>query len=217
VVAHDVTRNAAQHAELIRRARSRLVVFPELSLTGYELDAEAIDPRDPRLGPIVDACDATGSVALVGAPVAGDHIAMLAIDATGVAIVYRKTYLGGDEPQRFVPGDTPAVLDVDGWRVGLAICKDLGVRQHASDTAALGIDAYVAGVLEAAADADLIEARAARVADDHVVWVAVASFAGSTGGGFECAAGGSSIRTPDGNVVARADSAPGAIATAIIG
>jgi predicted amidohydrolase len=32
--------NAWAHAELIRRARALVVVFPELSLTGYELDAE---------------------------------------------------------------------------------------------------------------------------------------------------------------------------------
>jgi predicted amidohydrolase len=33
------------------------------------------------------------------------------------------------------------VLKVEGWRLGLAICKDIGIPQHASDTAALGIDA----------------------------------------------------------------------------
>jgi predicted amidohydrolase len=28
-------------------------------------------------------------------------------------------------------------VDVDGWRLGLAICKDVGVPQHQADTAAL--------------------------------------------------------------------------------
>ncbi len=45
--------------------------------------------------PIVEACQASGSTALVGAPV-----------------------LDGDEPNRFSPGAQPVVLDVDGWRGG---------------------------------------------------------------------------------------------------
>ena len=65
-----------------------MVVFPELSLTGYELDAAAITVDDPRLTPIVEACADAGSLALVGAPVHGEagrsHIAMLAVDDTGV-------------------------------------------------------------------------------------------------------------------------------------
>jgi len=46
--------------------------------------------------------------------------------------------------------------------------------------------------------------------------VAVASFAGSTGGGFDEAAGRSGIWAPDGAVVARAGDEPGAIACATL-
>jgi predicted amidohydrolase len=173
----------------------RVVVFPELSLTGYELDAPALALDDSRLTPIIEACAATGSVALAGAPVHSEsgreHIAMLAVDGAGVAVAYAKMWLGGAEPGRFSPGDRPAVLDIDSWRLGLAICRDTGIPAHAAETAALGIDAYVAGVLESAEDAAVPEERARRVATDHHVWVAVASFAGSTGGGYDRAAGGS--------------------------
>ena len=148
-VAYDVGTNAAAHAAMIRSAGTRVVVFPELSLTGYELDAPAIAADDPRLAPVVEACAEVGAMALAGAPVGGDdgsvHIGMLAVDGKGATIVYRKMWLGGSEPDRFSPGTAPAVLQVDGWRLGLAICKDTGVPAHASETAALGIDAYVAG------------------------------------------------------------------------
>src|SRR4249919_3243123 len=83
-VSVDVAANALTHAAAIRAARARVVVFPELSLTGYELGASTVDTSDPRLAPITAACAETGSVALVGAPVAGEagrrHIAVLAID-----------------------------------------------------------------------------------------------------------------------------------------
>jgi predicted amidohydrolase len=126
-------------------------------------------------------------------------------------------WLHPPEPDWFTPGSDPAVLEVDGWRLGLAICKDTGVRQHASDTAALGIDAYVAGVLESAEDDAVKDERARRVATDHEVWVVVASFAGSTGGGFAHAAGRSGIWTSDGVAIAQAGPEPGAVARATLG
>ena len=219
-VAYDVGTNAAAHAAMIRSAGTRVVVFPELSLTGYELDAPAIAADDPRLAPVVEACAEVGAMALAGAPVGGDdgsvHIGMLAVDGKGATIVYRKMWLGGSEPDRFSPGTAPAVLQVDGWRLGLAICKDTGVPAHASETAALGIDAYVAGVLESAADAAVVDERARRTAGDHHVWVAIASFAGSTGGGYDEAAGHSGVWSPDGTVVAEAGPESGALVRATL-
>lgn len=218
---HDVAVNAVTHAATVRAAGARVVVFPELSLTGYELDAPVITVEDPRLTPIVEACAEAGSLALVGAPVHGEagrsHIAMLAVDGTRATVAYRKMWLGGTEPSRFSPGGEPAVLDVDGWRLGLAICKDMGIPRHAADTAALGIDAYVAGILESAEDAARQDERARRVAIDRHVWVAVASFAGSTGGGFTKAAGRSGIWTSDGVVLTQAGPETGAIARATLG
>lgn len=52
-IALDVTANAVAHAQAVRAAEARVVVFPEMSLTGYELDAEPVVPDDERLAPIV--------------------------------------------------------------------------------------------------------------------------------------------------------------------
>ena len=214
-VSFDVAANALTHAATIHAARARVVVFPELSLTGYELDADTIDPGDARLAPIAAACAETGSLALVGAPVAGEagrpHIAVLAVDGSGASVAYRKTWLGGAEPDRFAPGDGPAVLEIDGWRLGLAICKDTGVPQHASDAATLGIDAYVAGTCESAEDATRQDERARRIATDHDVWVAFASFAGPTGGGYTDTAGRSGIWSADGAVVVQSGNGVGEV------
>jgi predicted amidohydrolase len=52
--ANNVRSNARAHAELIRAARARIVVFPELSLTGYQLDADppiVIEVDGWRAGP----------------------------------------------------------------------------------------------------------------------------------------------------------------------
>jgi predicted amidohydrolase len=220
IAPHDVAANARTHAAAVRAARAKVVVFPELSLTGYEMDAPDIDPDDARLRPIIEACTETGSVALVGAPVSGADgrscNAMLAISGDGAAVAYRKLWVDASEAGRFSPGDAPAELEVDDWRLGLAICKDTGIAQHASDTAALGIDAYIAGTLMFDYETALQDERARRIATKHGVWVAFASFAGPTGGGYERTAGCSGIWGPDGLVIAQVGPETGAIARATI-
>jgi predicted amidohydrolase len=200
----------------VRDAAARVVAFPEMSLTGYELDAPVLALDDPRLAPLVEACADTGTLALAGAPLAGTdgraHIGILAVAGTGATVAYHKMWLGRAESDRFTPGSDPAVLDVDGWRLGLAVCKDTGIPQHAADTAAAGIDVYVAGVLEHTEEVAVPDERARRVAADHGVPVVFASFAGSTGGGYADAAGGSGIWTADGEVLARVGPEVGAIA-----
>ena len=220
-VPYDVAANAITHAAVVRAAGARVVLFPELSLTGYELAAPAVTARDPRLLPLSEACDAAGVLALAGAPVPGEagrpHIGMLAIDPAGITVAYRKIWLARAEATRFAPGDKPAVLDVDGWRLGLAICKDTSVLQHQSDTAALGIDVYAAATLMSPEEAAAQDARARGIAAVHQVWVAVASFAGSAGGGYTRSAGRSGIWAPSGGLAAQAGPEPGAMARAELG
>ena len=71
-------------------------------------------------------------MALAGAPVPGEagrpHIAVLAVDGAGITVAYRKLWLGAAEAERFGPGDKPAVLDVDGWRLGLASARTSASR-----------------------------------------------------------------------------------------
>jgi predicted amidohydrolase len=214
-VAFDVTANARAHAAAVYAAGARVVVFPELSLTGYELTAPELDPADGRLRPLVDACGETGTVALVGAPVEGRRIATLAVTGDSVGVAYTKLYLGGAEPARFVPGDEPAVLTVDGWRLGIAICKDAGVPEHAAATMALGCDVYVVGSAKEPDEVALQDERARRVAVGYDVWVAVASFAGDTGD-YRPAAGCSGIWRPDGTLAARSGPAVGETASAVV-
>jgi predicted amidohydrolase len=220
-VALDVAANATAHAALVTAAGARVVVFPELSLTGYELDAAALAADDERLAPIVAACAASRTIAFAGAPVAADDrarsIAVLAIDGAGARIAYRKMWLGAEEVAAgFAPGPSPAVVSVDGWRIGLAVCKDTGVVEHAAATAALGIDAYAAGVVHRDTDAHVNGERAQLTARTHGVWVAMASCAGPTGGDHARTAGRSGVWDPSGALVAVAGPAPGDVVTATL-
>lgn len=213
---HDLAGNAAAHADVVRRAGARLVAFPELSLTGYAYDAAVVDPDDPALGPLVAACSEVRAVALAGAVVAGGTPGVLRVDGGGAEVVYRKSFLGSEEARHWRPGPGAVAIDVDGWRVGLGVCKDTGVAEHVDATAALGIDLYVAGVLHAPdelAEQDRRGVAIATACDAHVV---LASFAGPTGGGYAASAGTSTVFAPDGTVLARAGEAPGEVVSAVL-
>jgi predicted amidohydrolase len=215
----DLAANARAHAEAVGAARARVVVFPELSLTGYDLEAAPVSPGDGALRPIVEACARARTIALAGAPVeenGSEFIAALRIDADGAAVAYRKTHLGGAEARRFSAGDGPTAMTVDGWRLGLAICKDTGADEHTAGTAALDVDAYVAGLVHLPDELGEQDARGRRIAAACGAYVAFASFAGPTRGGYAATAGESTIWSPDGTVIARAGPDPGGIARAAL-
>ena len=212
----DVSANVAAHAAAVRAAQARVVVFPELSLTGYVLDAEEVSPGDPRLAPLIEACAETGALALAGAPVPGRGLGVLAVDGAGARVAYRKIYLHSTEAVHFAPGEQPEVIEVDGWRLGLAVCRDAGVPEHPARTAALGIDAYLVGAVDTPDEAAIQQERAERIATAYGVWVAYASCAGPTGSGYDETAGRSGVWSPGGALVERAGARPGEIARATL-
>lgn len=71
----DVNVNLDEHLRLTELAASQgaqVIVFPELSLTGYEMGLAgelAFSENDPRLAPLVDAASSHSTTLIVGAPV----------------------------------------------------------------------------------------------------------------------------------------------------
>jgi len=218
VVAGDLAATVAAHAAAVRASGARLVVFPELSLTGYDLDAPALDPADPALLPLVDACRDAGAVALAGAPVElwGAHrIGVLVVTAAGARPVYAKMCLGGDEPAHFVAGDRAGVVEVDGWRVGVGVCKDTRILEHLQQTRAETVDLYVAGLVHAPEELREFEQRARRIAGKLHVPVVFAGYAGRAAS-FGDTSGGSGIWDAEGRLLAQAGPEPGAVITATL-
>jgi predicted amidohydrolase len=134
----DLEANLACHADLLAQARAGgagLVVFPELGLTGYQLQDLAADVAmrldDPRLAGL--AAQTHGLSAVVSfVEESTDHrlfIAAALLEDGEIRHVHRKVFLPTyglfDERRFFAPGDqlraTPSRLGVG---VGLAICED---------------------------------------------------------------------------------------------
>ena len=133
----DIEGNTARVRELIGEARedgARLVLFPELALTGYPPDdlllkTHFVDAAGEALREIADATD--GIVALVGFPERSDDVYnALAVLADGkVHAIYRKEYLPNygvfDEHRYFQAGTQPALMELNGIGIGLTVCEDI--------------------------------------------------------------------------------------------
>ncbi|GAA2813420.1 hypothetical protein [Nonomuraea dietziae] len=114
-MAFDVAANA--RTTLRRRPRGRRARggLPELSLTGYELDAPAITLRGPashpdRRGVCRDGIGRPGGRPRAGRAGPPVHRDAGRESASGVLVAYRKMCLGGQESERFQPGEKPSVL-----------------------------------------------------------------------------------------------------------
>jgi NAD+ synthase (glutamine-hydrolysing) len=133
----DVEGNARLVGEWIRRARdagAQLVLFPEQTITGYPaedlwLKRHFLNATGRALDTI--ARDVTGIVAIVGFPEReGATYNSAAIMAEGAVVTtYRKMLLPNysvfDERRYFEAGDTPALIELNGIRVGLTVCEDI--------------------------------------------------------------------------------------------
>ena len=124
--------------EQIARARdagAELVLFPELTLTGYPPEDLLLKEHflAGRAGGARERSPPTpqGIVALVGFPERADDVynALAVLVDGAVHAVYRKTLLPNygvfDEQRYFQAGDDAVVVDLGDARIGLTICEDI--------------------------------------------------------------------------------------------
>jgi predicted amidohydrolase len=145
--------NLANHKKWIERAVAdgvELIIFPELSLTGYEppLAKElATDQDDPKLDDLQAMSDANGITIGVGVPTkhkTGICISLLLFQPHKARCIYSKSYLHPDEEAFFVPGWSSPHLQVNQTNIALAICYEISVPEHLESALKSGPGIYVA-------------------------------------------------------------------------
>jgi len=209
----SIDENISRTVKIIEAAseqRARFVVFPELSLTGYDLDQLTQNDRwfsldDRRLDPVRDICSQLQITAVIGAPMkmeSRSYLASLAISPDQNITVAPKTHLHGNEVDHFHEGTGPTIIPVDGWRVALAVCVDTAWPSHAMKAAESNADLYAASVLYTAGEERKLEVRLAARALDHRMYSLASNTAGNPLG--QRSAGGSAIWAPDGRRLSHA-------------
>ncbi len=134
----NIKKNLAIHLDAIDTAKRDgvdLLVFPELSTTGYYLRDQVPEVAEPRNGPLAKAIlEAAGKMSVVygfveESPTSRFYNAAAFIDGTtGKSFVHRKVYLPTygmfDETRYFAAGGRVAAFDTRFGRFGLLICED---------------------------------------------------------------------------------------------
>jgi NAD+ synthase (glutamine-hydrolysing) len=127
-------RKIGEHTSAARDQGAALIVFPELTISGYPpedllLKTSFLDEVGAALEEL--AAQTRGIVALVGFPERADDVYnSAAVLADGeVAAVYRKMYLPNygvfDEQRYFQSGSEAGIFELNGIPIGVSICEDI--------------------------------------------------------------------------------------------
>ena len=155
----DIERNIQNHIRLIDLAVSNeaeIIIFPELSLIGYEptlSKALATTQYDSRLSIFQNISDAKQITIGVGVPTknkAGICISLVIFQPNVALQLYSKKYLHADEEPYFVSGQTNTALLGNKNNIGVAICYELSVYEHSDNAAKNGASIYMASVAKSA-------------------------------------------------------------------
>ena len=153
----DVDANVDRMLDAADKARSelgcRVVIFPELSITGYPPEdllfrRDFLERAKAGLDRLLDTT--TDIVMVVGHPhLVGEELynAASVISEGKVVACYCKRELPNfgvfDEKRYFAAGDQSCVFKVDGFSLGLTICEDVWHPQPVADCASAGADFIV--------------------------------------------------------------------------
>lgn len=234
----DVPANTERHLRLVdvaAKERAQVIVFPELSLTGYELDLArelAFTRDDPRLKPLVEAAVSSATTLVVGAPVRAPgglsrlHIGAFILSPDGSVGLYTKHHLGAasvsDSVDGIVPpaeatvfetGDLDPLVHIAGTTAAVAVCADTGRPSHPQAAADRGARIYLASMFvipsEFDREAGVLPVYAAR----HRMMVVFSNYGGPSGG--LTSAGRSAIWSETGDMLARLEPSGAGVAVAI--
>jgi predicted amidohydrolase len=200
----DVQANIEEHLQLARVAAAegaQVVVFPELSLTGYELglaDRLAFSEDDPRLSSLLDAASSHAMTLIVGAPVRIGprlHIGAFILFPDHTTDLYTKHHLGAFSPRAscdgtvppaeatvFQPGDRNPLIRFGGNVAAVAVCADIGRPSHPQQAADRGARTYLASMFVIPSELQGEIAKLRGYAVQHSMMVALANFGGPSGG-----------------------------------
>ncbi|MCF2446531.1 carbon-nitrogen hydrolase family protein [Dyadobacter sp. CY345] len=152
----NTTENLEDHYRLVNLAAdhgAQLIVFPEMSLTGYEREFAAelsFVGNDMRLDKLKNLASNRNIIILAGAPIlleSGLHIGMFVLEPNQPERIYTKQYLHDGEEIAFVPGiNRDILINLEGEVISLAICADITNPAHPARAAALNSTLYIASI-----------------------------------------------------------------------
>ncbi len=208
----NIEQNIARHKEFIELAAlydAAVIIFPELSLTGYEpslAKALAVDVHDHRFEDFQIISNTKKIIIGTGIPVRtekGIVIGMIIFQPNHERLVYAKKYIHADEEGFFVPGQNFPTINMAGDTIALAICYELSVQAHADEAFRNGATIYIASVAKFTNGVDKATQRLSEIARSQHVFTLMANSVGPADGAL--CAGKTAVWSPQGEVLAQLD------------
>ncbi|MGA7588731.1 carbon-nitrogen hydrolase family protein [Rouxiella badensis] len=192
-VAGNIDVNIQRHSRAVALAAEHgvsLIIFPELSLTGYEPELArklGLTLQDSRLELLRNQAKNHNITIVCGAPLCcndGDalYIGAIVFAPDGTLYSYTKQHLHDTEEHFFTPGQGGPQLSLGERTLGLAICADIASPSHPQLAAAGGADIYGAGVLISKPSYDKESEMMRGYAEKHRMTVMLANHCAPTGG-----------------------------------
>ena len=209
----NVEKNIENHLKWIKQAiknKADMLVFPELSVTGYEPDlAEklATSQDDVRLDEIQSLSDKNGITIGVGLPTKEENdifISMIIFQPHKERITYSKQYLYPPEEPIFKAGKNPLVLNFGTEIVSPAICYETSNKAHCEFAKRNKATIYIASVLSSINGIDTELKKLSGIAKNNNMVTLMANYVGESGG-YKCA-GKSSVWDTTGKLIGQLDS-----------
>ena len=189
----NIQKNIERHKQLIHLAISHggdTIIFPELSITGYEpelaveLATDAYDARFDDFQKISDTKQVTIGVGVPTKSIRGICISMILFLPNKPRQTYSKKYLHEDELPFFVDGENKSAF-LGESNIALAICYELSVPQHAEDAFKSGAAIYIASAVKTKRGVEKAIQRLSEVARNYSMTVLLSNCVGMSGG-YDC-------------------------------
>ena len=209
----NVEENIENHLKWIKQAiqnNADMLVFPELSVTGYEPDlAEnlATNQDDTRLDEIQNLSDRNGitiGVRLLTKDESDVFVSMIIFQPHKERITYSKQYLYPPEEPIFKAGKNPLVLNFETEVVSPAICYEISNKAHCEFAKRNKATIYIASVLSSINGIDADMRKLSDIAKHNNLVTFMANYVGESGG-YKCA-GKSSVWDTTGKLIGQLDS-----------
>lgn len=190
----DIPGNIDKHKNLMDLALAQgaqLVIFPELSITGYEPELAkelATDADDSRFDEFQKIADTRQITIGIGAPIKnsrGISIGMLLFQPRQARQIYAKKYLHADEEPFFVSAESTVGLIGGSARIALAICYELSVPEHARQAFNSGAQVYIASAVKAVDAMERALNRLSEIARNYSMTALMSNCIGQSGG-YQC-------------------------------
>lgn len=209
-VTGDIDQNILHHKEVIARGNSLgadVIIFPELSLTGYEptlAGTLAITLDDNRLDDFQTMSNDQNITIGAGIPVQtekGITISMIIFQPHRERRVYSKKYIHPDEEEFFISGQNFPILTIAEHSVAFAICYELSVPAHAEEAFKNGAAIYIASVAKFTTGVDKAAQRLSEIAGTRHAFVLMCNAIGPADGAV--CAGKTSAWNTNGTLIAQ--------------